>query len=245
MAHQQHVIIGSSVPPVGSPTGTSIGVAVVVIGGGGLHPTAVAAVPPGAFVIAADSGLDHALAAGLRPDLVVGDLDSVSADGLAWARSNGIPIRHYPQDKNSTDTEIALAAAIAMGATDVVLLGGGGDRLDHSIAAITALGHPSLLACRSVSAVWGDSLVNVLHGPRRQALDLATGATFSVLALHGACAGVGIIGAEWPLDDAVIEPGSSRGVSNICVADPVTVCVASGVLTVVVPDHLATIAGQR
>lgn len=217
-------------------------VVVVVVGGDPLPPGAVAAAPPGARVIAADSGLDHALAAGLEPDLVVGDLDSVSAAGLSWAREHGVTIQDHPPDKDKTDTELALAAAIAAPirggrVREVLLLGGGGDRLDHSLAAITALGHPGLAVCGSVSARWGTALVEVLHGPRERRFDLAPGTTFSLLALHGPCHGVRVDGARWPLDGTQIEPGSSLGVSNVAATAPVTVAVGDGVLTVVVPDH--------
>jgi len=216
---------------------TAIDTAVVVIGGDRLHPVAVAESPAG-FTIAADSGLDWALEAGLRPDLVVGDLDSVSEEGLAWARSNGIPVEEHRPDKDSTDTELALAAAVERGANRVVVLSGGGDRLDHSISAISALGHPRLAACGSVSALWGDSLIQVLHGPRDHEFELPLGATFSLLAMHGRCSGVKVEGAQWPLHDAVIEPGTGVGISNVAVCVMVSIAVADGVLTVIVPDHM-------
>lgn len=193
-------------------------------------------------VIAADSGLDHALAAGIHPTIVVGDFDSVSAAGLEWARRNAVEIHQHPPAKDNTDTELALATAVAGGATDIVMLSGGGDRLDHSIAALTALGHSSLASLRSVSALWFDSTVHVLHGPRTFDIELPLGTTFSLVALHGRCTGVGEIGAEWPLSDAVIEPGSSLGISNVSVAPTVTVSVETGVLTLIIPAHTALVA---
>ena len=189
------------------------------------------------FVIAADSGLDHALAAGIHPDLVVGDLDSVSAAGIAWARGAGVPIEVHPADKDLTDTQIALAAAWSRQIPNVLLVSGGGDRLDHSISALTTLGHPSLGGCRSVRAFWGTALVHVLHAPGYWELDSADGTTFSLLALHGECTRVTLEGARWPLTDAVIEPASSLGVSNV--SDGSTrISVGSGVLTLIVPHHL-------
>ncbi len=234
-------------PPVAtaeSPLSTATTVA-IVIGGDALATSAWSRLAPGAFVIAADSGLDRAREAGLRVDLVVGDMDSVSAAGLAWAASEGIPVQRHPPDKDATDTELALAVASSSGATDIVILSGGGDRIDHSLGALTALGHPSLAHCRTVTALWGKACVHVLHGPREQVLDLGTGATFSVLALHGACHGVAVVGARWPLDDATIEPGSSLGLSNESIATQLRVLVRTGVLTVIVPppDTINAAAG--
>ena len=94
--------------PVGGPT------VVIVIGAEALHPDAVASVPDGAVVMAADSGLDHARAAGLTPTVLVGDLDSVSAEGLAWAEGNS-SIERHPVDKDATDTELALRHAVDLG----------------------------------------------------------------------------------------------------------------------------------
>src|SRR5262249_43011488 len=151
---------------------------------------AVSRLPADAFVIAADSGLDHALAAGLQPDLVVGDLDSVSPEGLAWARQHDVPVDAYPADKDMTDTEIALHAAAAAEVDAVLLLAGEGDRLDHSLSAITSLGHASMAWCEHIEARWGRALLRVVRGPSSAEFDVAAGTTFSLLALHGDCTGV-------------------------------------------------------
>jgi thiamine pyrophosphokinase len=220
-------------------------VAVIITGGSPLAGGIGAHLPADRFVIAADSGLDHAIAAGITPDLVVGDLDSVSAHGVAWARGRNIPFEVYPADKDLTDTQIALGAAWSRQLLHVLLIGGGGDRLDHSTSALTALGHPSLGACKSVRAYWGTARVDVLHAPGYWEIDLAAGSTFSLLALHGECERVTLSGSKWPLRDALIEPGSSLGVSNVAEAT-LRISVGAGVLTVIipyylVPDVLATI----
>jgi thiamine pyrophosphokinase len=211
--------------------------AVIVTGGSPLAVGAVDHVPAGSFVIAADSGLDHAIAAGITPDLVVGDLDSVSAEGVAWARARNIPFEVYPTDKDLTDTQIALGAAWSRQLLHVLLIGGGGDRLDHSTSALTALGHPSLGACKSIGAIWGCARVHVLHAPGYWEFDLAPATTFSLLALHGDCDRVTVSGAKWPLRDALIQPGSSLGVSNLS-DGAVRVSVGAGVLTLLIPSFL-------
>ncbi len=210
--------------------------AVIITGGSPLLPGAVLDLPVGAFLIAADSGLDHAIAAGLRPDLVVGDLDSVSSAGVAWARSHHVPIEVYPQDKDVTDTQLALGAAWSRQVDHIVLLSGGGDRLDHSISAITALGHPSLAQCR-VEARWGTAQIHMLHAPGFWELDISAGDTFSLLALHGVCERLTMGGAKWPLTDATIEPGSSLGVSNVAAAQSVSIALGAGVLTMIIPHR--------
>ncbi|HEY4333966.1 MAG TPA: thiamine diphosphokinase [Ilumatobacteraceae bacterium] len=211
--------------------------AVVVTGGSPVSARALAALPSDALVIAADSGLDHALMVGLRPTVVVGDFDSVSESSLAIARAKRMRIVEHPTDKDSTDTELALAFAVDEGATDVILVSGGGDRLDHSIGALTALGAASLAGLASVSAYWGDALVRVLHPPRAAAITTSAGVTFSLLALHGPCTGVTVGAARWPLDGAELAPGSGLGLSNVALGSSVRVSVRTGVLTVIVPHQ--------
>src|SRR6185436_14197789 len=98
---------------------------------------------PDAVIVGADGGLDHALEAGLTPTYLVGDLDSVSAAGLAWAAEHAEVVRH-PVDKAATDTELAVAFAAALGPSRLVLAAGAGDRVDHAVAALGALGAPAL-----------------------------------------------------------------------------------------------------
>ena len=86
---------------------------VIISGSEPLARHVVDAVPDDAIILAADGGLDVALAAGLEPGGLIGDLDSVSGDGLAWAEQHATIARH-PTDKDATDTELALAFAADM-----------------------------------------------------------------------------------------------------------------------------------
>jgi thiamine pyrophosphokinase len=212
---------------------------VVVVGGDQVHPDVVHRLPRRPFVVCADSGLDHAYALGLAPDLVVGDLDSVQPDSLDRAQREGVTVEAYPTDKDATDTELALAAAVRSGAAAVTLVGGGStDRLDHSLGAIMALAHPSLAALDHVEAWWARTHLSVVHGPRQVSLDLLEAATVSLLPLGGPCEGVTTQGLRWGLTDETLLPNSSRGLSNEVVASPARVHVRSGALAVVVPEAL-------
>ncbi len=214
---------------------------VVITGAGPLDQRAVdaiAAVPGDGVVIAVDGGLDHALAAGFRPAVLVGDLDSVSDDGLAWAKEHAEVLAH-PVAKDNTDTELALAHAATYGPARIVLAAGIGDRLDHAVTALGALGAPGLAGVGDLEAWWGGDLVRVLHGPRRVELDLAPGTTFSVVAMHGPCRGVDVAGARWPLRNCALDPLVGLGVSNEATGPPTSVSVRRGVLTVIVPGAVA------
>ena len=130
-------------------------------------------------------------------------------------------------------------AAGTDGATDLLMLGGDGDRLDHTLGSMIALGAPELAPLASVRALIGSTRVHVLHPGRHvELVDELPGTTFSLLALHGTCTGVHITNARWPLTDATLPPASTIGISNETSDQPgqaTQISVGGGVLTVVIP----------
>ena len=214
---------------------------VVITGADSIVPAVAQRIPAGALVIAADGALDHALAAGVTPAGLVGDMDSVSTEGLEWASRHAAIERHDP-DKDHTDTELALMMAAELRPARLILIGAG-NRLDHVLAAIGALGQPHLTSIPVIDAWWDEQWIRVVHGPGSTTLELAEGTTLSLLALHGPCSGVTITGVRWPLERAELAPLVGVGVSNVTVDEQVTVRVSTGVLTIVMPGHPASEGG--
>lgn len=220
-----------------------MGVIAVVVAGGPLDIAWPGSFPPtgSSFdaVVAVDGGLDAALAADIVPTVLLGDLDSVSPAGLAWAREREIPIVRHPVDKDDTDTALALeyvGSSADLTQTDILVLGASTiDRFDHLLGTMIALGSSELASARSVSAQIGRTQVHVLHPGARRSLHIGVGRTLSLLALHGTCPGVHITGVRWPLTDHTLTVASTLGISNETMVDTVTVAVGTGVLTVVVP----------
>jgi thiamine pyrophosphokinase len=171
----------------------------------------------------------------MEPSILVGDMDSISASGRMWAYAHGVAIDESPTEKDLTDTELALATALEVdGITDLTLLGGWGDRLDHLHGTLLALGSPTLAGLASLRAWIGDTAITIVHRGHEAELALEPGRMFSVLALHGPAEGVTVTGAKWELDDATLHPTEARGVSNEA-KEHTMVTVKSGVVTVVVP----------
>ena len=227
-------------PAEGSKMGHAV--VVVVVGGGPLSPAAVESATEGSFIVAADSGLDHAVAAGLTPNVLVGDLDSISAAGRMWAYEHAAEIEEHDPDKDLTDTELAIARALQVSdVRDLLLLSGTAgtdERLDHLMGILLALGHPSLVALAGVQAIIGTTRFQMLHPGGRATLDIARGQQFSLLALHGQCTGITVSDARWPLADATLTASEARGLSNEADSAPASkteVSVQTGVLTVVIP----------
>ena len=205
---------------------------VIVTGATSLPDHVIAAIPPASIVLGVDGGLDIALAAGLRPSGLIGDLDSVSEDGLEWARAHATIARH-PADKDQTDTELALAFAADMQPGRLTMIGSG-NRLDHTVAALGALSAGRMTNVPILDGWWDGQHLDVIHGPGRRDLELVPGSTISLLAIGPACDGVTISGVRWLLDKQRRDPVVGLGVSNE-VTDPdghVSVSVSSGVLTI-------------
>ena len=210
---------------------------VIITGASPVSPEVIDHLPPDAMLMAVDGGLDHALAAGLEPTHLIGDLDSVTDDGLAWAARNASISRH-PTDKDQTDTELALALAATFDPERITLIGGG-DRLDHTIAGIGSLGALHLTSVPTLDGWWDGQHLRVVHGPGSATLRVVPGSTLSLLAVHGGCQNVALEGARWELEHFDLDPLVGVGVSNEVPGDPDTddpvdvhVTLSRGVLTI-------------
>lgn len=202
---------------------------------GGRAPDAgeIGALPGGAFVIAADSGLDHAATLGLHVDLLVGDLDSATATAVRAAEAAGVRIERHPMDKEATDLELALECALGLGARRVtVVSGGGGERLDHHLAELVLLAAPRFAPLR-LDARIGAARAVAVHAGEPAALTGAPGGVLTLIALGGAAEGVTTSGLRWPLRGETLQPGSTRGVSNEIVSGPVRLELGGGSLLAV------------
>jgi thiamine pyrophosphokinase len=224
-------------PDLGNASGGKLSSFVVVLGGSPPDTRVGPLLPRERFVIAADSGLDYCRALGLDADLVVGDLDSVNQAALEAATQAGISIERHPSEKDATDAELALDAAVKRGARQVVVVTGGGDRLDHVLAGLFVLGGPAFSTV-DVEAWVGTAHVHCLHGPGRVELTGTAGDYVSLVPVHGTAAGVTTSGLKYPLDDEPLLPGSTRGISNEFSGGPATVSLRDGSLFVVIPYAL-------
>lgn len=186
------------------------------------------------YVIAADSGLYAAQRLDLRVDLLVGDLDSVDEADIADAR---FEIDRHPKAKDHTDIALALDHAHALRPRRVVVVSGGGGRLDHAFANLLVLAS-SAYADMQVDAFIGDARVAVIH--TRRDLSGPEGGLISLFAVAGRARGVTTTGLRYALNDDVLEPLSSRGVSNEFVGGPATVSVTAGVLLSIQPGEEST-----
>ncbi|MGA0864030.1 MAG: thiamine diphosphokinase [Ilumatobacteraceae bacterium] len=191
----------------------------------------------GAFdrIIAADSGVDSAIALGLTPHVVIGDLDSISEAGLRRVRELGIEPLVSPADKDLTDTELALHHAVDTGGDTIVVLSPGGGRLDHAHGLLAALTNPNFSRV-NIEAVIDTAHVSVMHGPASLSVPRRGSQLLALHAMNGPAVGIITSGLRWNLSCESLHPWASRGVSNVMLADAATVTVEEGSLIVVQPN---------
>lgn len=175
------------------------------------------------LVIAADSGLAAFDAAGLEPDLLVGDMDSVSPDVLKKYEDR-LPQRRLNCIKDDTDGVDALDLAIGQGAETITLLGALGGRLDHALANVMLLVRASR---RGVKAEILSEAVRISRVDGYASLSGAKGDTVSFLPL-GHADGVTLRGFFYPLDSRALDSDHPLGISNIVTDDRAQVEVKAG-----------------
>ncbi len=177
--------------------------------GGAVHTDAICEHPKADDLrIAADSGYLTARALGDRVDLVIGDFDSMSEEKLP----DGVEIVRVPAEKDETDTQLAVEAAIERGADRLVIIGGLGGRLDHTLSSLFILED---LAERGVYAVMTDGQNRARFVRSGSALIGSSGYKYlSVIAADAKVKGVTVEGCRYPLKNAMLDRRRQYAVSN-------------------------------
>jgi len=180
------------------------------------------------LVIAADGGLHHLRALGRRPDVLIGDLDSVEPSASDELQSSAAELIVHPKDKDASDLELALQYAVANHDEEILIFGGLGGRLDQLLANVLLLTQPH----------WQGRAIYIVEEHQRawiitagsQRFEGDVGDLFSMLPLDGDAHIRRTDGLQWQLQDESLIYGQSRGISNILTADTVVVEVQSGIL---------------
>jgi thiamine pyrophosphokinase len=183
----------------------------ILLGGNLLVTDRLRQAVSGSRFIAADSGMRHAQALNVVPELWVGDFDSTSAALLAaWP---DVAKQPYAAAKAETDGEIAISQAITRGAKKLILAGAlGGERSDHALQHLLYAVDLAEQGFEVVLTSGEEEGFPLLAGEKQ--LDLLPDTLFSVLGLTR-LDGLDIGNARYPLKDFSLAFGSSRTISNI------------------------------
>jgi len=186
------------------------------------------------FVICADRGAHHMESLDIKPDLLVGDFDSISPHVLDSYKKKGIPVINYPVEKDKTDTHIAVDLAIEKGATHVYLLGALGNRWDHSYANVM------LLYRLENNGVKGQILHSnniIMLSNKLLEIEGEIGQYVSLLPFAGEAYITSTEGLKYPIYNSVLPPDITIGISNVLTASRAVVRIKSGwVISVLAHD---------
>ena len=210
-----------------------VGVKAIVVAGGDAAPDDAALLLGVDLLIAADSGATWLAGIGVRPDVVIGDMDSVDPSLLERLEADGVAIERHPSEKDASDAELAVARAVSAGADELLVLGAlGGERLDHGLTNVLLLADRSWSGV-AVTIVRGDTTLRAVHGGNQVVLGGAPGDLVTLLSVDGDAAGVRTRGLRYPLNGEALALGRSRGLSNEVEQAPASVSLERGTLLVI------------
>lgn len=204
---------------------------VLIFSGGDLHKQYLEEIRPSDFLIGADRGALFLIENNYKPDLAVGDFDSISSDDLQKVKSGSKQlIGCDPIDKDLTDTELALDLAIKEQPDIILLMGVTGTRLDHTLANIQMMNR---VLQHHISCVLVDrNNYMTLTGSSIEVQDRGY-KYVSLLPMTPEVTGITLTGFQYPLDNATLKMGESLGISNQLTGSKGTITVEGGLLLVI------------
>lgn len=183
------------------------------------------------YLICADGGANYARELNIKPDIIIGDMDSITVETRAFFKE--INFLRYPPKKDETDTELAIAHAIKMGASKVTILGGLGSRMDHSLGNI-------YLLKRFMDVGIEAEIVN--ENNRIRLIGKTTwfqfpiGTIVSILPIGGDVDGLTITGFEYPINERQMTIDKPYGISNVTNKNMQNIAFKKGMLLIVLPE---------
>ncbi len=180
------------------------------------------------FIIAADGGTRHALALGRMPNVLIGDLDSVTDEERRKMKDGGVDIVQFPADKNETDLELAIQHALTLNPQEIIILAALGGRLDQTLGNIALIIHDS-----SFIISLDDGLEEIFFCRDTCKINGKPNDLVSLIPWQGEVAGIVTTGLKWPLQNETLYPNKTRGISNEMMSESATIQIRSGLLLIV------------
>ena len=187
-------------------------------------------IQPDDIIIAADGGARHALQLGIVPNVILGDLDSLSEPEVRAFTDMGVHILRFPTAKDETDLELAFGHALKAGYHPIIIIGAYGGRLDQSLANIALLADPE---AAFADVRLDDGITETILITSKATLHGKPGETISLIPWGAPVEGVTTEGLVYPLNRATLLPYRTRGVSNQMLSDTARIIVKRGILVCV------------
>lgn len=182
------------------------------------------------YLICADGGANYARELNLKPDIIIGDMDSITAETGAFFKA--VKFETYPSKKDETDTELAITHAIKMSADQVIILGGLGSRMDHSLGNIYLL---KRFTDVGIEAEMVNENNHIRLIGKTTTCYFPIGTIVSLLPIGGDVEGLTITGFEYPINEGQMTIDKPYGISNVTNESTQRIVFKKGVLMVVIP----------
>ena len=181
-----------------------------------------------ALVVCVDGGLKHCLDCQLKPNLLIGDMDSIASGHKNLTQYPDVEKIVHPPEKNQSDLHLCLQLLADRGVTDVVVFGHSGGRTDHMLFNWSLFGATQWpFKLRMIDATLD---ARVVCAELEFSGHLEPGAVFSVLPISGTASGVSVAGAKYPLTDVTLSAGDSLGLSNEASGGTLRISTKTGLL---------------
>ena len=187
------------------------------------------------LIIAADGGAHHCLDLNLKPDIVIGDMDSISPTLLENLKNQETNIFVYPVDKDQTDLELALDYALRSGVKEVLFFGVLGGRLDLSLANLFLLSRDEWKSLTLVVIDEPDTAYLMRDGSIRSIFG-NPGDTVSLIPLSETVTEVSTQGLRWQLNKVDLTQGNTLSVSNELIKTSAKVQIGKGKMLLIHRD---------
>ncbi|SJZ57116.1 thiamine diphosphokinase [Selenihalanaerobacter shriftii] len=185
------------------------------------------------IILCADGGAEYAYELDVKPDLIVGDLDSVSKEVLDYYQNQGVLFKKYPTDKDKTDTQLLLEELANQNYDEIIVLAALGGRLDHTLGNIylmDGLYHPKI----NIKLVSSREIVEVIED--KKIIKDQINKTISLIPITLKATGVNLSGFKYELEDAIFKRGGTLGLSNIIRTNKAMISIEEGRLLMIINE---------
>lgn len=182
------------------------------------------------LIVCVDGGARHARNMGLNIDVLLGDFDSISNDDYNFFVESGAEVLKFSELKDETDTELAVEYAIKKGCKSIIIFGGLGTRMDHSLANIFLL---KKMLDRGVQGYIVNENNEITLINKQCILEKEENTKVTLLPFTETVEGISTKGLLYELKDAILEVGPSRGISNEFTKDKAEISIKKGLLLVI------------
>lgn len=184
------------------------------------------------YIICVDGGTKYAVELGLRPHIILGDMDSIQKNHLGEFSRENVIIKKHPVEKEHTDTTLAVNEAFSLNPVEIIIIGALGTRFDHALANVHLL-RAALEKGIPARIIDEHNEIRLIAPGMNVELNGQPGDLFSLLPLTLEVTGVNVAGARWPLSNATFEIGNPYGVSNRLASDCAIITIGEGLLLVI------------